>query len=110
MTRGRVFLAVAAAGLLAIAFLSVYVWRQNAINVLLFIAFLWLLGNRFAAESRDEDTRADVDEALGRADKALSWADEALGRVDAIEDHLTGLEPEGTGRHASRPGPPRYGS
>jgi hypothetical protein len=37
-----------------------------------------------------------------RADEALDNADKAHGRVQAIQDHLTGLEPTGTGKHSSK--------
>lgn len=39
-----------------------------------------------------------------KVDRATDDADRATGRVEAVENHLTGIEPAGSGRHAHSSG------
>ena len=68
------------------AIIAALAWGQNALNTTLVAAILWLLYDRVPIHERAEQAQDDADIARGKA--------------EAIEAHLTGLEPEGTGRHA----------
>jgi hypothetical protein len=75
-----VFLAVSIAGLIF--------GGQNVLNVVLIVSGAVLAWNGGLLHSR--------------ADEALDNADKAHGRVQAVEDHLTGNEAPGVGRHSRR--------
>lgn len=74
--------------------LSVYVWGQRAFNVLSTVGFLGLLVMHLVRERRDEDTRADVDEALRG--------------VEDLKAFAFGLPQPSTGRHVHPDDGDRY--
>lgn len=47
---------------------------------------IWLHRDRFTVHGHTDEARAD--------------ASEAVGRIEAVENHLTGLEPPSSGKHA----------
>lgn len=73
----------------------VLVWLCALTLLLLFIlaTALWLVAKVLERTDLAEET-ADT------STRALEQADDAVARVAAVEDHLTGQEAPGTGRHA----------
>lgn len=71
------------------SFIGALIWGSDTIvHVVGGVGIAWLIWNVGLLHSR-------TDEALDEADKAHK-------RVDAVQNYLTGLEPEGAGRHALR--------
>lgn len=69
------------------SFIGALIWGSDTIvHVVGGVGIAWLIRNVGLQHSR-------TDEALDEADKAHK-------RVEAVEHHLTGLEPAGSGRHA----------
>lgn len=65
--------------------LSIYVWGQRAFDVVIAAGLLGLLAMHLVRDRREEDTRADVDEALRG--------------LDDLKAHAFGLTQPPTGRH-----------
>lgn len=88
MTDAQARSVVAGVALIAAALIAALAWGRAAVDIVLVVGFLWLLWDRGTLYERVDvtDDRSDL----------------ALGKVEAVEHHLSGLEPEGAGRHARR--------
>lgn len=73
-------------------------WRISGhidpVQIIIVIGFIWLLGMDAARDERDEETRADVDEALRG--------------LDDVKNHLFGIDTPSEGRHARSDHTPHY--
>lgn len=87
MTDAQARAVIGGLAIIIAALIAALAWGQTALNVTLVVALLWLLWDRVPIHERAEQAQDDADLARGKA--------------EAIEAHLSGLEPEGTGRHAA---------
>lgn len=86
MTEAQVRAVLICIALFMVASIAAMALGGIAVDVVLVVGLLWLVWDRTTVHER--------------TDEAIDDADKAVRRIEAVENHLTGLEPPSTGRHA----------